>query len=518
MGGLFKGALLPVELFWRLLDKRHAGLIIALSFCAIQFSIRLLAFENLDVDEAEVYLFPQSWQLFYELRHPPLQIWIMKAVLALTGDDPIGVNIWKYGALAGGLYAYYRAAYVLLESRALACVALLALLDTQTVRGAMHPHLSYSVILGTAISLSLLFLLRALKGGRNSDWIWLGVCLSLGLWTKYIFLFLVACFATATAAIPDLRARVSRRAALAIAGIVTLQSFITFGLAAIAKYSVTGLAVQLLQGGPRQARPSLIAPVWQMARAIWEFGGIVCAPFVPMANLIFGRASSSESNSFAANGARMIGLGCALALAGFLVFSVASHATWVRSQWLYPFLMLFPIALVYWSSRGVVPDLRMKAAALVLAAGAVLFIGFRIWGFTQPRSVCNDCAVYSPLQMMAHQLKANGFNEGTIIAPHYELAGNFRIAFRTSRIIAASVGPQAFGPVRSAPSKYILVWLGTEAPPEMRPYVQRALGLPGVKRGVIEVPRTERLNTRLSYVLVTLPTDIWPNPITGETQ
>jgi dolichol-phosphate mannosyltransferase len=140
---------------------------------------------------AEVELLPEEtyyWNYsrhldFGYLDHPPMVAWLIRLGTLLFGNTEFGV---RFGALCCGVVAsifVFRLARNLFDEAS----ALLALVLAQIL-----PFFFFSGMLMTpdaplvaAWAASLYFLERALVAGRANAWAWAGLCMGLGLLSKY---------------------------------------------------------------------------------------------------------------------------------------------------------------------------------------------------------------------------------------------------------------------------------------------------------------------------------------------
>jgi dolichol-phosphate mannosyltransferase len=173
---------LPVELRWR---------IAALVIVGYSVAIRLfyLGLPDLLVQEAYYWNYAQHLDLSY-LDHPPMVAWMIWLGTGLFGDNSFGVRI---GALlcwvVTAFFGYRLTANMFGKSAAFRAVLLLAALPLFVVFGFfMTPDAPLIACWAGAIY----FLERALLGERRCAWWGAGVCLGLGMLSKYTIALLGA--------------------------------------------------------------------------------------------------------------------------------------------------------------------------------------------------------------------------------------------------------------------------------------------------------------------------------------
>jgi dolichol-phosphate mannosyltransferase len=167
---------------------RRGGLesvrVIAMAVVAITLALRLLYCFEVELMPEEAYYWNYSRHLdFGYLDHPPMTAWLIRLGTAVFGATEFGV---RAGALlCGGITAYF--SFRLTRNIFGEAAALSALVLTQAL-----PYFFLSGVLMTpdaplcaAWAASLYFLERALIGGRAGAWVWAGLCLGLGMISKY---------------------------------------------------------------------------------------------------------------------------------------------------------------------------------------------------------------------------------------------------------------------------------------------------------------------------------------------
>lgn len=135
-----------------------------------------------DLDGMEELVWAASLELGYA-KHPPLPSWFMYLAGSVLGR-PVWLS-FLMGLLfsALGLWFVWRLGCEMATPR-LALIATLLVSATTyfSLRGTIYNHNTAQL---WTICASIYFFYRALRHGRNSDWIWLGVVSGLAMLTKY---------------------------------------------------------------------------------------------------------------------------------------------------------------------------------------------------------------------------------------------------------------------------------------------------------------------------------------------
>jgi dolichol-phosphate mannosyltransferase len=176
----------------------------AVGIVAFAWVLRLMYSGQVELLPEETYYWNYSRHLdFGYLDHPPMVSWLISAGTAVFGNTEFGVRI---GALASGAIAswfMYRLTRNLFgEPAGLAALALMQALPFFFLSGLL---MTPDAPLTAAWAGTLYFVERALLADRRGAWWWAGVCLGLGLLSKYTMGLLA--LATFTFMLLDARSR-----------------------------------------------------------------------------------------------------------------------------------------------------------------------------------------------------------------------------------------------------------------------------------------------------------------------
>ena len=147
-------------------------------------ALRLYFGAHVDLMPEETYYWNYSRHLALGyLDHPPMVAWLIRAGTALLGHTALGVRI---GAVLCGLvtsvFVYRLTRNLYGRSSAALALALAQAMPFFFVQGLL---MTPDTPLTTAWAASLYFLERALIGGNGRAWLWAGLCLGLGMLSKY---------------------------------------------------------------------------------------------------------------------------------------------------------------------------------------------------------------------------------------------------------------------------------------------------------------------------------------------
>jgi 4-amino-4-deoxy-L-arabinose transferase-like glycosyltransferase len=137
---------------------------------------------NPSLDMGETLFWGHEWRMGYT-KHPPLPSWIAETVAVATGRALWAQYLLAHAAVVLAFWAVWRLAREMVSPRlALLAVALLECCPFYSVR--CH-ELNNNVGLYPCWALAVLFLYWALRTGRTRCWLAAGICLGLGMLTKY---------------------------------------------------------------------------------------------------------------------------------------------------------------------------------------------------------------------------------------------------------------------------------------------------------------------------------------------
>jgi dolichol-phosphate mannosyltransferase len=162
---------------------------LALGVVVLAFALRLIYCGQVELLPEEAYYWNYSRHLdFGYLDHPPMVGWLIRMGTAAFGDTEFGVRL---GALCCGaistLFIYRLTRNLFGEPSGLVAVVLFQTLPFFFLTGML---MTPDAPLTAAWAAALYFFERALIGGRSAAWWGAGVCLGLGLQSKYTILLL----------------------------------------------------------------------------------------------------------------------------------------------------------------------------------------------------------------------------------------------------------------------------------------------------------------------------------------
>ncbi len=429
--------------------RRRFALFITLTLAALM-GLRWTLLPGLGGDDGEQLVFAQSFELGYQLRNPPLYTWLVIALQAIVGIGTHTVLLLKFGLLVTIALSLRELARQLGTDERLASLAgasplLIYSIGWDSMLGFSHSVLVTVFVLATWIQL--------LRLRDDADWrlyAVLGLAVGLGLLAKPVFaLFGVALMAAALWD-PEVRTQL-RPAGLGMALFIAAALYAPHGL---------WLADHLAQAAPADATGRSLASGLKQVPRLWGLALAFPMPFLILFAALFWPAFRHGRSDWRWRlFVRTLGIMLVLASIGVAVIDVDR----VRSH--YMFVLAFVPAFAFWRLGRDVPATRIGLfAGLVFAAVAVLaggIVGKALW---EPER-CGRCQHHIPYDALAEDLRAAGFEGGTIITGWHPdpLAGNVRARFPDARVISSKhpdVIPPARQPVPMGRPGCLLVWSG----------------------------------------------------------
>ena len=445
--------------------RRRFTLFITLTLAALM-GLRWALLPGLGGDDGEQLVFAQSFELGYQLRNPPLYTWLVIALQAVVGVGTHTVLLLKFGLLVTIALLLRDLARQLgiddrLASLSGASPLLIYSIGWDSMLGFSHSVLVTVFVLATWIQL--------LRLRDDADWrlyAVLGLAVGLGLLAKPVYaLFGVALLAAALWD-PELRANL-RPAGLGMALFIAAALYAPHGL---------WLADQLAQAAPAETEARSLAAGLKQVPRLWGLAIAFPMPFLALFGVVFWQGIRHGRTDWRWRlFGRTLGIMLALASIGVAVIDIDR----VRSH--YMFVLAFVPAFLFWRLGSGVPAARIGLfAGLTFAAVAVLaggIVGKALW---EPEH-CGRCQHHIPYDALAEDLRAAGFQGGTIITGWHPdpLGGNFRARFPEARVISSKhpgvIAPQR-QPVPEGRRGCLLVWSGGGDPAHLIALANARLG------------------------------------------
>lgn len=159
---------------------------------AAYFCVCLLTQPNMPLDMVEMLFWGQQWQLGYH-KHPPLPAWIVASVWSLGGNHPWLIYLVSQLTVVATFWAVWQFAREQLPPWAALCSVFV--LEGCYYCTFMVNDVNNTIITRPFWAMAILFLYRAMvrekTSTRNTYWLLTGICIGLGMISKYYMGILV---------------------------------------------------------------------------------------------------------------------------------------------------------------------------------------------------------------------------------------------------------------------------------------------------------------------------------------
>ena len=418
---------------------------------------------QMPVDWGSELVLAQELRAFYIVSNPPLYTWIAWALLQLLPPGQTVFLIVNYVATFALFWLYAYAAHLTLKTRLLVAIAPWSLFLILPYSRLNYGFVNTQLLLPSVLATVALVLLIA-RQPRLGNFAALGIVAGLGVLSKLNYLFTILMVLGAACLQAPMRTNLLRPAFLIGLGLA---------LAVIAPYAIgfheAGNDIfSLLRSKTSGAGAAgYLDKVWAgLASAV----GVLAEYLGPslgigLAGLVLARTvgdGQNEADPARATRRRFIRdlliVGLAVILAGIVIFGV-SH---LKSWYMHAFFLLAPLySLSFWDGARH-ERLVLYGAALTVIGFAIVQSAVRIVEFTP--SCIDTCRDVVPYDGLARELRAAGFERGTIVGMGVLVAGNLRPYFARSRV--GLFGPSFLPKTRAGgpTGQCLAVWRAEDAP------------------------------------------------------
>lgn len=460
------------RVLYDLLDRSPVQVVICCVAYVLLHAYLRLAFSNgLEVDFVEQAYYSQSLALSYGPRQPPLYTWLLIAIEHLVGLSRANFVLLKYAFVGVTMVAYWAFARRVGCSRVAATGALLSLLMLYQFGWKVHHGMTHTAMLMAAVASTALALSAVVARPNRWRLAALGFAIGVGLMSKHGFLvFLVAFVVAAWSCFPGRRLGSARAAIpLGVAAIIYAPFVVSLVTA-----DTSFLSAQLRPASEPATTPWLSALA---ALAVASAGFL--SPMLLVLLVAFPRAfSPAAAVTLGGNDwlrcLDRFHLGMALVLA---VAVAVTGVTGFKERWMHAFLLLVPIWL--WlriEAAGYLRRDSWRAPGVVAVAAflVLLVFGWRIAEDSYGPPFCDRCRALVPYGELAAAIRSDGFAQGLVITTDEHLAGNLRLQFADSVVLAPVYAH--YDPPSAPGGATVLVWparLGEEVPASLLQLAQR---------------------------------------------
>ena len=449
---------------WGLLGVIGVGLCYGLAYSLLRLAIS----DNLPQDDVTSNILTQTLQLGYVPRQPPLYEWLLWLVQLLTGPTLPSFLIIKYGLLTATLAFLYLAATRMFREKSFAVIAGLSPFLLYQFAWNLHEGVTHSMVLTCAVAASLWAFMRIVESGRAQDYLLFGLIAGLGLISKWGYAGFLLLLLVGAMLQPPLRARIlDRRFLTSLCAIAVVGAPVVYWLIAgehdlLALYgnSVAPMASDRLHATAIGLGLTVYAPL-AFLFPLDILLPVLFPAMVPQAWESLKRAVDPASWREKAPDWPLLVLH--ITLGGFILLmlgALLTGATHYLERYMHPFFLLAPLWMLCMVERSGNAPRKARVLGVILAASLILVLPVRARDLLHAMAPdCYKCRVGIPYAGLAAELRARGFEDGTIIALNRHDAGNLRRFFPQARIVCLD-RPNYGPPVRAADyaSEAVVLW------------------------------------------------------------
>ncbi len=410
---------------------------LVLAYLAAHFALRLSLSPTLGIDDAEQILFAQHWAPGYRFRQPPLFTWLLVPVVDWVGPGVLAVSVVRYSLLALTYGFLYLLALSWIEDRRLAALSVLSFWAIYVFAYFAHHDLTHTTALGAMIAATLLAFTKLSQQPTIPRYLLLGLCFGLGMLAKWNFVMLAVGLPLTCLILTNYRRLVlDWRCVLSIALMALIVSPTAFWMFNHGQ-SAGGVSSNILSLPDQLGSFDLAI---QGGSALLTSIALFPLPFLPIFLAIFGATIASAEP----RPGPICLANADPSFFGWLILVILGlHALLIplfgavnfTERWMHPALMILPLFLFAVLARhrpaGRVISIYLGAIAILVA----VVVGARLYRYVDGADRCGSCREFAPFAALADDLRAAGFDRGTIVADGMHMGGNLKVAFPESRVI-----------------------------------------------------------------------------------
>ncbi|GAA4458511.1 ArnT family glycosyltransferase [Novipirellula rosea] len=423
-----------------ILEKRYRFATVLFAYFGLHVVIRVCISGSLDFDESEQAFLSQWFSLGYNSQ-PPLYTWMQTALFHLFGYGVMPLALLKNVLLALTYLCVFGTVRKATGNAAMALVASLAMMTIPQIAWESHRDLSHTVAVTFAVSL-LVYCVVSLR--HQPHWKWyvaIGLTCGFGLMSKYNFGIVILAVMAAAVSVPSYRRwLLDRRLILSVVVATVLIAPHTYWavdhLQLASSKTISTLTREQTDSWGSNVSHGVYALVTSTLACCLLTLAIFLVAFRDSLKNVY---LQWKSNSIAADPTTLLIERFLLIVAIALMMLVLSgHALEFKNRWIQPFACLFPAYLMLRVGRFANSDRvamnRVCISAVTLMAVVLIAIVARPM-LSQKRN--KFIWLNIPYPQFAETIENEiGEAPAIIITPHMHSAGNLKLQFPNSLVIA----------------------------------------------------------------------------------
>ena len=422
-----------------------AGALLVYGLCIL--AILTLVFTGFPRDDLETAYYAQGWRFHTHPDHPPLYAWLAQALVSILGPTTLATGILKVGLLLACYALIWTGVRRLTRRPGLATLAALGLPATHffgylSIHNYTHTALLMVAMAGVFCAAAYAITAKPEDRLPVPAAIGLGLAIGVGLLAKFSFVFFGPCLlatlpwasigAKRTVRLLAIALLVAAPAAVVVLiWLVTLPEPLVSQLAtAMGTHRDVGLAERILGVAGDAALtplgwllPALLVPILLSPGALWR-----------------GHRRPSADGGDTAAICRLwanrlaIYAGCSVVIVAGV--TLLGGGTRLREHYMAPLILFGTVYLALRLAAGGITPVRIRRSILgfagIVAAYLVALPGVAL--FVSPTH-CERCLANLPVEAIAQQLAAAGFDGGMIVSDRLDWMANLRQVFPEARLV-----------------------------------------------------------------------------------
>jgi MFS family permease len=445
-------------------------------YIAAHIALRLWETPNIGKNDVQEAVAAQAWAWGYHPRNPPLHTWLLMSSYAVFGVSVLAHVVLKYLLVSLAFVFAFLCGKRVLSTNAMAAFSALSLTLLTPFAWTVHTALTHTLLLAVMALATLWTALRLSADRSLVNYAWFGLALGLGFLAKYSFILFLAPLLAAMASERDLRAVLGDRRML-VALAVALVVFAPHGVWMLeARFDFVRFLAEKQQS---EASAGYLADVGQ-GLANLSIGALSYAAPLLMLLALTWRAADARGDEQGSPWSRALPRITLFALAILVIDVLVLRATAFEERYFTFALLTLPLAV--FAMLDLRRDLSSKFLpfwAIGLLVVAVIGLGGLAGRASLAHRTCNRCWEEMATPALTQSLHRLGFERGTVVADHYNLAGNLRLAFPSARIYAANYDvPQ---PPAAPAGQCVLAWNARNAGDALPTFIVEFLSARGLQ-------------------------------------
>lgn len=437
-----------------------------LAYFAAHVAVRVLISSSLELDEAEQALFTQ-WIRGTYVSKPPLYTWLQIIVFKIFGINVFGLSLLKNSLLFTTYAFVFLSGRLLFRDTKLALLAALSLLLIPQISWESQRDLTHSILVTALSAMSFYVVLGLLESRASKHYLCFGLLVGLGMLSKYNYSIFAGAVLLTLLTYPEGRSvlydrRIFMSLAIALAIVLPylfwLLTHLGAATASVDKFNILTHGY-LIKGTVRLvlASISFVAPLSLIYLVLFPRGFVRAFHNAPCRQV-----------SFPIHRYFLIVL-CIL-----WTMTLLWGVTNFKDRWMLPFFFLFPLYFLGYVGGYAINAKtvsRFSAVAVLAALSILIVIPARV---VLGPSLGYYTSFNFPYVKLAHKIREYCPDPRLIIADRPQNAGNIRLQFPKSLVMAPTLEPiRAKKP--SVDRKTVVFWNAgesTQMPSRLKAYLR----------------------------------------------